>query len=151
MPLLPLNWRHLADSARWCEEAVLGPIMIGDQALSWISLPVCEATVTVLAAHLITVPERDLEETFPDAEERVERGEMELDEQRLRDALQHYDKFLHGIKDPQVFVHYNMCKELISKAGQTVRIFFDNTTSDFWDANKNGLAEEGELELYMNS
>ncbi|VTO88754.1 unnamed protein product [Fusarium graminearum] len=85
-----------------------------------ISLPVCEATVTVLAAHLITLPVRDLEETFPSDDDFIELKEMENDEYRLRGAIQHYGKFLHGIKDPQVLVHYSMFKELVSKAGQTV-------------------------------
>ncbi|WXC52412.1 hypothetical protein QX201_012069 [Fusarium graminearum] len=130
-PLLPWNWRHLADSARW------------------ISLPVCEATVTVLAAHLITLPVRDLEETFPSDDDFIELKEMENDEYRLRGAIQHYGKFLHGIKDPQVLVHYNMFKELVSKAGQTVRIFFDNTTSEFWDARNNGHTEGADPEDFV--
>lgn len=33
-PLLPWNWRHLADSARWCENVVLDPIQLGDQVLN---------------------------------------------------------------------------------------------------------------------
>ncbi|KAI6755446.1 hypothetical protein HG531_004552 [Fusarium graminearum] len=112
-----------------------------------ISLPVCEATVTVLAAHLITLPVRDLEETFPSDDDFIELKEMENDEYRLRGAIQHYGKFLHGIKDPQVLVHYNMFKELVSKAGQTVRIFFDNTTSEFWDARNNGHTEGADPEI----
>ncbi|KAF0639405.1 hypothetical protein FPSE5266_08021 [Fusarium pseudograminearum] len=151
-PLLPLNWHYLVESAHTCQEEVLEGIHIpGDRALKWISLPVFEATITVLAVQIITFPVRNLERTSPDAVNPIERYETDEDELWLEEALKTYGKFVDGSKDTQVLECYNLCEDLASKAENTLETFFNDPTSDVPDTENNGLVEEADPELYMDS
>ncbi|KAL3589500.1 hypothetical protein FPOAC2_11669 [Fusarium poae] len=149
-PLLPLNWRHLADSARWCNELVLNQTTIYNPALRWISAPVSESTATILAAHLIALPERDLDETLPCSGE-PEYQEIENDESRMEDARSHYRQSLYGAEDCEVLANLGSCEELVSEAERSMERFFDIAPIEFWDARNGGFTKGIDEEVYLRS
>ncbi|KAM0504752.1 hypothetical protein ACHAP8_002138 [Fusarium lateritium] len=149
-PLLPSNWRHLADAARECNELVLIQMLTCNSALKWISAPVSEATTTILAAHLIALPERDLDETIPDTDD-LERNEIETDECRMEDALNHHVDSVFDAVDSELLANLHSCKELVSDARRTMKRFFDTAPIEFWDARNGGFTEGIDEEVYLRS
>ncbi|KAL6924215.1 hypothetical protein FSST1_001489 [Fusarium sambucinum] len=149
-PLLPSNWRHLADAARECNEIVLIKMLTRNSALKWISAPVSEATTTILAAHLIALPERDLDETIPDTDY-LERDEIETDECRMEGALNYYVDCVFDAVDSELLANLHSCKELVSDARRTMKRFFDTASIEFWDARNGGFTEGIGDEVYLRS
>ncbi|KAG8360163.1 hypothetical protein FVEN_g1988 [Fusarium venenatum] len=148
LPLLPFNWRNLADAARCCNELVLGHITEKNPTLRWISAPVFEATATVLAAHLIALPERDLEETIPNRSD-VEYDEIENDECVIRQVLRFYREALNGVEDYELSTDLRLCEEVAAEASRTVERFFKIAPAEFWDTRNGGFSEDVYEDVYL--
>jgi hypothetical protein len=115
-----------------------------------ISAPVSESTATILAAHLIALPERDLDETLPCSGE-PEYQEIENDESRMEDARSHYRQSLYGAEDCEVLANLGSCEELVSEAERSMERFFDIAPIEFWDARNGGFTKGIDEEVYLRS
>ncbi|KAJ4004754.1 hypothetical protein NW752_009581 [Fusarium irregulare] len=148
-PLLPCNWAELIEAARFCHSEVLTFIPEGDDALRCISMPTFEGCLTVLSAHIISLPERDLTEPTLDSpcvneKQRCEYDEVDHDESRISDCERIVGGRIRRTDNPSVLSDLKLCKELLRTADKTLSRFWEKAPKSFWDAREDGLNEGAE-------
>jgi hypothetical protein len=97
--------------------------------------------MTILAAGLITVSERDLSETSPD-NDWSENHEMKHDEGRVRESIAWYEQELRGTTNPLLLSNLGFCRDLADRALATVDVFYQTAPVEFWDERNDGFCWE---------
>ena len=103
----------------------------------------------ILAANVISLPERDLSEPTLEPpcvneKQRCEYDEVDHDQSSIRDFENAVKFRIATTCNPSTISDLELCKDLLNTVRKTLNRFWQKAPKSFWDARESGLNEGAE-------